>query len=963
MSQKDSLQQPLIQEEESKTIILGDRSGTEMNMEQIVNDSAFEWGSTSPLEEENQVKVIPFVANETIQYRRTLEKNNSKELNIFKRCFKGKKSSNQVTMAQIIDLRQKEIFKDYAYPTQKNGFLNGMSSCMGKLKVLEPDSRFYLYWQVLNSIFVVLFFFQIPFMLAYQPLIDEKKASRYQFYEEFSLYVGITIFMLDILLSFNIAFYKKGQLISHRKQIAFNYLKSYFSLDLIPLLCLIWYRFLLFDEKKLGFEQFLFILKLYEVNKTSDMIKEYLQLEPSKHAKYRLLTVMMTIIWLCHLFACLFFVVGRIQLNKKVGSVSWLNSCDVVTLNGGYEDMPISELHLYSFYWAVTTMISVGYGDVTPMNFWEVFVTVITQFISCIVFAYSVNAIWEMIYSQNESKQKFQKYVNAIQRFMVEHNVDRKLKARIDAYLVHLWQTEKARDHELEQAMILKLAPALREELIYQTLGKMLTHSNFFSCFSQDFLMELAQQIQQQYYAQEENIFLQEEETDDFPLYFLDKGQVEIFLDCEKRIKLHIMKKGIFGIIGFITGYKRTASARCLTYSVVYKLSRVAFLKLLDKYETDRQKFYEIRHNVLFNSDSSKLKLRCYICESRGHLAINCKKSLYLPIKEQVIYSTFNVQNNRQPCFKRKIVKQQFKALSHIRDVQVNAQAIKKYFQITTFNLDSNDEDDEYSSDVDDYEEEIENIKKIVEQEKEKAQMKQRGQWLADDNYEMKIDENRDNQSVELSDGLRKSSLNMKNSEEEQKKVKKKKKFQSFAKLPLPKRVRTSSMSSLTPIQEQVKKVAKGQNYVFPNNVQVQRRKSKLFQGNEVNDYQNEKMPSPDRATNNETKKQELIRKMKFLSIAQPRNKEVQLIIEELRTYIQSTYGNTQPPKIDNELNSNTNANANSDVDSQFSIDHMANYECFFQEENPEKVIRKYKKTFKEKVKLRRTTLIRQQDD
>ncbi|CAD8113120.1 unnamed protein product [Paramecium primaurelia] len=887
MSQKDSLQQPLIQEEEVNDIILGNRSGTEMNMEQIVNDSVFEWGSTSPMEEDNQVKVIPFVANETIFYRNTLEKPNSKKPNIFKRCFKNKKSSNQVTMAQIINLRQKEIFKDYAYQTKKNGLLTGLSSYICKIKVFEPDSMFYRNWQVLNSIFVVCFFFQIPFMLAYQPLIDEKEAYHYQYYEEFSLYVGISIFMMDIILTFNIAFYKQGQLISNRKQIAINYIKTYFFLDLIPLICLIEYRCLLFDEKKLGFEQFLFILKVYEVNKTSNMIKEYLQLDSSKHAWYRLLTVMLTIIWLCHLFACLFFFVGRLQLNKQPKNASWLSSCNVVILNGGYEEMPISELHLYSFYWAVTTMISVGYGDVTPMNFWEVFVTVITQFISCIVFAYSVNAIWEMIYSQNESKQKFQKYVNAIQRFMVEHNIERKLKARIEAYLFHLWQTEKARDHELEQAMILKLAPALREELIYQTLGKMLKHSNFFSCFSQDFLMELSQQIQQQYYAQEENIFLEKEEIDDFPLYFLDKGQVEIFLDCEKRIKLHIMKKGIFGIIGFITGHKRTASARCLTYSVIYKLSRVGFLKLLDKYENDRQKFYEIRHNILFNFGCQNLKLRCYICESRSHLAINCKKSLYLPIKEQVILQTFNVQNKRESNYKRRIVKQQFKALSHIRDVQVNALAIKKYFQITTFNLDSNDEDDEYSSDVDDYEEEIENIKKIVEQEKEKAQLRQRGKWLADDNYEMKIDENKDNQSVELSDGLRKSSINIKNSEEEQRKVKKKKKFQSFAKLPLPKRVRTSSMSSLTPIQEQIKKVSKIQNTVFPNNVQIQRRKSKVIQGYEINDKQFDKIPSPERQMSNENKKQELIRKMKFLSIAQPRNKEVQLIIDELRQHSQ----------------------------------------------------------------------------
>lgn len=43
--------------------------------------------------------------------------------------------------------------------------------------------------------------------------------------------------------------------------------------------------------------------------------------------------------------------------------------------------------------------------------------------------------------NQNSSKLTLlaRKYVNAIERFMREHNVDRKLKARIEAYLFHLW--------------------------------------------------------------------------------------------------------------------------------------------------------------------------------------------------------------------------------------------------------------------------------------------------------------------------------------------------------------------------------------------------------------------------------------------------------------------------------------------------------------------------------------------
>lgn len=48
------------------------------------------------------------------------------------------------------------------------------------------------------------------------------------------------------------------------------------------------------------------------------------------------------------------------------------------------------------------------------------------------------------------------------------------------------------------------------------------------------------------------------------------------------------MKKGIFGIVAFITGTKRTASARSLTYSVIYKLSRNSFLKELEKFPIDK---------------------------------------------------------------------------------------------------------------------------------------------------------------------------------------------------------------------------------------------------------------------------------------------------------------------------------------------------------------------------------------
>ena len=37
---------------------------------------------------------------------------------------------------------------------------------------------------------------------------------------------------------------------------------------------------------------------------------------------------------------------------------------------------------------------------------------------------------------------------------MNDHNVNRKLKNKIEAYLSHMWEMEKTRDAELEQGII-----------------------------------------------------------------------------------------------------------------------------------------------------------------------------------------------------------------------------------------------------------------------------------------------------------------------------------------------------------------------------------------------------------------------------------------------------------------------------------------------------------------------------
>lgn len=105
-------------------------------------------------------------------------------------------------------------------------------------------------------------------------------------------------------------------------------------------------------------------------------------------AGYLLIRLTCGIMFLCHIAACIYLRVGYYQLGQTSGSSSWLEK---------YKNYSFLIQFEWALYWSVTTILTVGYGDITPQAPNEVLVTIICMLVSCVIFAYCINSIWEIL--------------------------------------------------------------------------------------------------------------------------------------------------------------------------------------------------------------------------------------------------------------------------------------------------------------------------------------------------------------------------------------------------------------------------------------------------------------------------------------------------------------------------------------------------------------------------------------
>ena len=238
-----------------------------------------------------------------------------------------------------------------------------------KLKTIEPFSSSKRIWDFI--IFFILFIdaFYTPMKIIF--LVNSNNS--YNLFEN----ILIILVSIDIVINLNTAFYFKGAFISEKPKVFKNYIKEYLLIDIFIYL----QKFLFYN--KLNWLKYVRIVK---AKSSLNKINENFHFTQYRQALFDLIKLISLIIYLGHLCGCAYFELAILQNSEQ----TWLHSKNLINVNWQSQ-------YINSLYFAVVTIITVGFGDVHPQNDVEKVFTIFIMIFSWISFGFILNSIGQIL--------------------------------------------------------------------------------------------------------------------------------------------------------------------------------------------------------------------------------------------------------------------------------------------------------------------------------------------------------------------------------------------------------------------------------------------------------------------------------------------------------------------------------------------------------------------------------------
>lgn len=293
------------------------------------------------------------------------------------------------------------------------------------IRIMDPRGAFRMRWDVIVLIALLFNLVEIPIRLCF-----EVDAEAWSAADLFNLFVDL-FFICDIVVNINSGFYKDGFLINEPQVVRKQYLRTWFTLDLLTSIP---YSHIInifvasassSSSSPLRASALIRLIRLIRLVKLLRLIKLAKALSAWNNSYGTLSSIIKTnkflilVFFIAHISGCLWMLIAMSEVNSdgSFHQLSWIYRFydgDVLFP----EDKTLGEKYLLCLYWAITTITTVGYGDITPMTHGEISFAVCLEIIGACVFGYVIGNVSSIMSSTKEAEKLMETKIRAINEYM-----------------------------------------------------------------------------------------------------------------------------------------------------------------------------------------------------------------------------------------------------------------------------------------------------------------------------------------------------------------------------------------------------------------------------------------------------------------------------------------------------------------------------------------------------------------
>lgn len=475
------------------------------------------------------------------------------------------------------------------------------------LEPWRPDSKLVMLWKIFILLLIICQSFVSTYIIAFLPDVERDFTHSVVYMD----LIFDIFYIFDIVANFRIAFYRHGELCAEPSEIASNYLKTYFILDVLSEASIIG-RFI--TDPKWRVLMLIDLLRIFRLPYLMGKIEDFFQFSRQISSLFHLGKLIVAIIMFAHWCGCILYSVAR----SETGPVNWITVA-------GIDENSISDIYVACLYWAIATMATIGYGDIHPTTYRERVVSVIIMIASSVIFGYILSSIGALLIEINAFNSESREKMRLLTKYMKEKGLSKEIQSKIRKYLEFYMDKENTMKTEGDNILQL-LSFNLKEEVIKEVNAKILGDTYMFeSNFRKKFLYIISKDLIEKALTPDELVY-SHNDTSDHSIYFITTGKIEIFYE---KCAVNVQKLGRgdnFGFLSFFSGRARAASVKSLEFTTVFQLTREKFIERLEEFPSEKETYCMIKDSITLYNNYQYLNLKCYSCGSKSHITLECPK-------------------------------------------------------------------------------------------------------------------------------------------------------------------------------------------------------------------------------------------------------------------------------------------------------------------------------------------------